>query len=127
MPRPLTPLTPVDYLKFNEMITRIRTLEHIATQRFFRGNSLYRATITEDIKVKVTEVQKDLPKPGSPGFTDDHLRSLIHPGIAVDASDAASLGHGCSFPYCPSNGICELCGLEEIQQQLLAALEPVND
>lgn len=131
MPRLPERLTPVDFLKFNQMITRIRTLEHVATEHFFRGNSDYRQTIAEVIKLITTDGQKGLPNPDHHFFTSPdpdkraaRLAAAEDPTlIPADALDNGRVGHGCSLPYCPSGGICELCDYEETQELLLKAVK----
>ena len=105
----MTPLTKRDYLLYNQMVTRIRALEHVATQRFFNATSDGRATIARKLTKKVKTVQKNLFP-----ILDDDLSALS----ATNPEYVA--GHGCTFPYCPSGGVCELCGgYEDIQNELL--------
>jgi hypothetical protein len=115
MPPTQNPLTPADYLLFNEMVTQIRTLEYIATQHFFNGDSDRRADIVRRVKQRVYNAHRMLfpvPPDVTPG------------GVAPIGITSAAR---CNFPYCASSsGICELCGLAEIQQQLLAALVSIG-
>lgn len=99
-------LTPDDYPLFNEMVTRIRTLEHDATTRFFGGNSGRRTQIVNEVKSGVATAHRNL-------FT-------------VPARDGTVAGR-CSFPYCASpGGTCELCAVDQIQQRLLAAAARID-
>lgn len=114
------PLTPVDYLLFNEMVTQIRTLEYIATQHFFAGDSVHRADIVRRVKQRVGIAHRTLfPVPPSVNPAGAPAPATSTAGTPA----AVALAGRCNFPMCASSsGTCELCGLGEIQQQLLTAL-----
>ena len=87
------PLTASDYLLFNEMISRIRALELVATERFMRG------------KVDRSQLAKSL------GTQVDRIQTKMR------------LSYGrCHFPYCNSGGVCELCFMQMFRKQLERAL-----
>lgn len=88
------PLTASDYLLFNEMISRIRALELVATERFMRGN------------VDRSELAKKL------GTQVDRIQTTMR----------SAYGR-CRFPHCDSgSGVCELCFMQAFREQLQRAL-----
>jgi len=88
------PLTASDYLLFNEMISRIRTLETMATEHFMRGN-VDRSKLAKSLGTQVDRIQAKL-----------------------------RLAWGkCRFPHCDSgNGVCEVCFMSVFRKQLEQAL-----
>lgn len=121
-PTQTNPLTPAEYLLFTDMVTRIRTLEHIATQHFFKGDAARRADIVRRVKLRVATAHRLLfpvPVPVGPDLNLGDIGPDV--GSGAVASDDVAVAGRCNFPYCPSsNGTCELCGLDGLLQQLLA-------
>ena len=115
----MTPLTKRDYLLYNQMVTRIRTLEAIAIRHFFGGNSDSRASLVKRVNKKILYAHSDLFPVIDPGNTSGGTASVSTIGVGTVGSDPV-VGHGCAFPYCPSGGVCVMCGgYEDIQNELL--------
>lgn len=91
------PLTVSDYLLFNEMISRIRTLEHVATERFMEGK-------VDRPKFAITL-----------GKQVDRLQTKILPAYGK-----------CRYPYCSSGGVCDLCSAQAAREQLAQILAGLN-
>ena len=116
-PTQINPLTPTDYLLYNDMITRIRTLEHIAIARFFESVS-DRSNQVRLVKQRVAAIQRRLHHPAPIGNSD-----LLGAAVTVTTSADALR---CNFPLCPSGGTCQVCGLDQAHQQLIADLASIN-
>lgn len=86
-------LTPTEYLLFNDLISRIRALEHVATQQFMKGDS-DRSKMARDLGKKIDRLQTSIP----------------------------AYSGRCPPGYCKSDGICHQCDAEDHLQQLLAGL-----
>ena len=123
-------LTPTEYLLFNDMVTRIRTLEYIATQHFFNADSARRADLVRKVKQRVMTAHRLLFPVPAAGNSGDANPAGVGPGIAPAGIAPAGIAptvfvpaSRCYAPYCPSsNGTCEFCGFDEILEHILAQL-----
>jgi hypothetical protein len=121
MPPTLThPLTKEEYVLYNDMITRIRAVEHMATVHFLRGDSRRRQNTARAIEDAVGTFKSSLSSTDRANDGRGRGRGRSRAGVAPASVDAV-VGHGCTFPYCPSGGTCEMCGLAEVRQQVLDA------
>jgi hypothetical protein len=86
------PLTPTEYLLFNDMMARLRALEHVITERYMEGET-DREKMAIDLGRKIDRLQPRTPH---------RLR--------------------CGPGYCPSGGVCQVCDFDILLKQLLASL-----
>jgi len=86
-------LTASDYVLFNEMISRIRALERVATEHFLMGN-VDRSKLAKALGKEVYRI---------------HTRILPVFGR-------------CRYPYCNSGGVCDLCLVQAAHQQMAQAV-----
>lgn len=93
-------LSPSEYLAFNDMISRIRALEHVAAECFMRGE-MDRSEMATTLGQELNSIQ-----------------------IRIRTRSDGSLAR-CSFPYCSSGpgGVCEMCPALAARQQLAQAIE----
>lgn len=89
-------LTVSEYLLFTETISRIRSLERVATECFMKGN------------VDRSQLAKAL------GKELDRIHIKILPGFGK-----------CRYPYCGS-GVCEWCAATAARQQLAKMLAELS-
>lgn len=110
-PTNVNPLTKEEYVLYNDMMMRIRAVEHMATVHFLSSNSRRRKKTARAIDDAIDTFKSSLSS------TDraNHGRSRAAAPVIVDSVVA----HGCTFPYCPSGGTCEMCSYAEVRQQVL--------
>lgn len=113
-PTQVTPLNPTEYLMYNDMITRIRTLEHIAIARFLESAS-DRSNQVRLVKQKVAAIQRRL-------HTSAPISNSEVSGAAAVTATTSTNALRCNFPLCPSDGTCQICATELAHQQLIADL-----
>ena len=90
---PRSTLTASDYLLFDEMISRIRALEHLATESFMKGN-VDRSKLAKALGKQVGRIQ-----------------TIFLPAFGK-----------CRPPYCNSGGVCEWCAVVAARQQVAQAI-----
>lgn len=94
---PPIPLNPVDLNRFTKMIARIRALEKVAAILFLRPGT-DRSSLAQSVGDEVNRIQRTIRGPVP-------LR--------------------CSFPYCPANGVCELCPSQAARQHMAVIIAEI--
>jgi hypothetical protein len=98
--------TPAEYLLFNEMVTRIRAMEYVATQQFFNGDSKRRADIVKSVNRRVDAVQKSI--------------------LGPVPTTARTLRARCPDGFCNHDGTCQWCGIVEFYQKLRSYVDQMG-